>query len=190
MGLNETYLPFKRNILMIKPLPSISTAYGILLSDEKQRQVSSISQFPSNSASFNAGVPKQPFPSKVTSSPQWSSIICKYYKKPGHSIKKCYKLHGFPQNFKFTKGIAPRRTASHVEVQSPVNSDEIGNAGGPAMHTESEQLYTLPGLTKDQYSQLITLLQQSHLSDSPTTPNLLASANFAGPFTKEASGAR
>ncbi|XP_075076576.1 uncharacterized protein LOC142163213 [Nicotiana tabacum] len=159
MGLNETYLQVRSNILMIKPLPSMSKVYGILLSNEKQRQVSSISQFHSNSnsASFNAGVSKQSFPSKVTFNPQKpdnqrSSIICKYCKKPGHSVEKCYKLHGFPQNFKFTKVNTPRRTATHVEVQSPVNSDETRNAGGPAMHTESKQLYTLPGLTKDQYS--------------------------------------
>nr|XP_016511749.1 PREDICTED: uncharacterized protein LOC107828875 [Nicotiana tabacum] len=109
----------------------------------------------------------------------------RYSKKSGHSIEKCYKLHGFPQNFKFTKGNTPRRTATHVEVQSPVNSDEIGNGGGPVMHAESEQLYTLPGLTKDQYSQLITLLQQSHISASLATLNILASTNFAGKLLPE-----
>ncbi|XP_019266226.1 PREDICTED: uncharacterized protein LOC109243706 [Nicotiana attenuata] len=163
MGLNDTYLQVRSNILMIKPLPSMSTIYGILLSDEKQRQVSSISQFPSNSnsASFNAGVSKQSLPSKVNFNPQRpdnqrSSLICKYCKKPGHSIEKCYKLHGFPQNFKFTKGNTPRRTAAHVEVQTPVNSDETGNAGG-----------------------------LSQISASFAAPNLLASANFAGKLLPE-----
>ena len=29
-----------------------------------------------------------------------SSQICEYCKKAGHSNAKCYKLHGFPSNFK------------------------------------------------------------------------------------------
>ncbi|XP_016478697.2 uncharacterized protein LOC107800067 [Nicotiana tabacum] len=35
MGLNDTYVQVRSNILMIKPLPSIDTVYSILLSDEK-----------------------------------------------------------------------------------------------------------------------------------------------------------
>ncbi|XP_016433975.2 uncharacterized protein LOC107760444 [Nicotiana tabacum] len=29
--------------------------------------------------------------------------ICSYCKKPGHSIDKCYRIHGFPADFKFTR---------------------------------------------------------------------------------------
>nr|XP_009597238.1 uncharacterized protein LOC104093214 [Nicotiana tomentosiformis] len=29
--------------------------------------------------------------------------ICSYCKKPGYSIDKCYRIHGFPADFKFTK---------------------------------------------------------------------------------------
>lgn len=32
-----------------------------------------------------------------------NSNICAYCKKPGHSIDKCYRIHGFPTDFKFTK---------------------------------------------------------------------------------------
>ncbi|XP_047268535.1 uncharacterized protein LOC124898714 [Capsicum annuum] len=32
------------------------------------------------------------------------SLSCKYCKKSGHTIDKCYKLHGHPPDFKFTKG--------------------------------------------------------------------------------------
>ncbi|XP_019263648.1 PREDICTED: uncharacterized protein LOC109241367 [Nicotiana attenuata] len=35
MGLNETYVQTRSNILMLKPLPSVGTVYSILLSDEK-----------------------------------------------------------------------------------------------------------------------------------------------------------
>lgn len=38
----------------------------------------------------------------------------------------------------------------------------------------------IPDLSMQQYNQLMTLLQQSHLSDSNPQSNLIASANFFG----------
>lgn len=46
-----------------------------------------------------------------------SCLFCKYCKKTGHLINKCYKLHGFPSNFKFTKG---RKTVSLVQTDSHI----------------------------------------------------------------------
>ncbi|XP_070053971.1 uncharacterized protein [Nicotiana tomentosiformis] len=181
MGLNDTYVQTRSNIFMIKPFPSVSTVYSILLSDEKQRHVSTSPQFLPTSASFNVGVSKQGFPSRVNFYVQ-KSPICKYCKKPGHTIDKCYKLHGYPTNFMFTKGSGSRKTAAHVEVNSPRPPATVVPTMGPesVKPSESGNISMDPGLTQDQFSQLMILLQQSHLSsDSSFTPTLMASANFA-----------
>ncbi|XP_075084997.1 uncharacterized protein LOC142168238 [Nicotiana tabacum] len=171
MGLNETYLQVRSNIIMLKPLPSMNIVYNILLSDEKYRQVSSASHFSSSSASFNVGI----FIQK-------SALILLI--KPGHTIEKCYKLHDFPPNFKFSKTTGPRKMAANTEVDK---SGFLGSFGGSddQPQSQSEQLSIVPGFTKEQYSQLMMLLQQSHLSSSSSTPNLLASANFAGELMPE-----
>ncbi|XP_070035937.1 uncharacterized protein [Nicotiana tomentosiformis] len=201
MRLNDTYVQTRSNIIMMNPLPSIGNVYGILLSDEKQRQVSTGTQFASNFASFSSGVSKLPPSPKINFEPQRSgatfkgsfephrfAIVCKYCKKSGHSIDKCYKLHGFPPNFKSNRSPPPRRSAAYAEVDT---------YGAPAMSAGSEgasapeHSYPVPGLTKDQYSQLMLLIQQSQLSpsvSSTSSTNYLASANFAGPFSEEASG--
>ncbi|KAH0729702.1 hypothetical protein KY290_000836 [Solanum tuberosum] len=48
----------------------------------------------------------QPIP--VSYAETWQPIHSTHHnhnhKKPGHTRDKCYKLHGFPPNFKFTKG--------------------------------------------------------------------------------------
>lgn len=50
-----------------------------------------------------------------------------------------------------------------------------------AEQSESENSSTIPGLTKDQYSHLMMLLQQQAcVSASPPSSNLMASANFDG----------
>ncbi|XP_019256390.1 PREDICTED: uncharacterized protein LOC109234787 [Nicotiana attenuata] len=179
MGLNDTYVQTRSNILMMKPLPSVGAVYSILLSDETQSNVSAATQFPSTSASFNVGVSRQSYPSKVNFESSKPNVTCKYCKKPGHTIEKCYKVHGYPPNFKFTKTPNIRKTAAHVEL---TNHPESGTGDIPAEHgtlPQSEDMSAIPGLTKDQYSQLMMLLQQSHLSSSPSTSSLMGSANFA-----------
>ncbi|XP_019255022.1 PREDICTED: uncharacterized protein LOC109233593 [Nicotiana attenuata] len=118
--------------------------------------------------------PPRQFVQKVSFDQNKSPILCKYCKKPGHLIDKFYKLHGFPPNYKFTKG---KRTAANVEVQSSACASEYG-----PVSTESpvDSNYVIPGLSKDQYDQLLMLLQQHHISESLPQSSLMASANFAG----------
>lgn len=114
-GVNDAYVHIRSNIFMIKPFPSVSIVYSVPLSDEKHRQVSTSPQFLPTSISFNAGVSKQEFPSRVNFNDQ-RPLTCKYCKKPGHTIDKCYKLHEYPPNFKFTKGPGSRKIVTHIKV--------------------------------------------------------------------------
>ncbi|XP_070022698.1 uncharacterized protein [Nicotiana sylvestris] len=116
MGLNDTYVQIRSNILMMKPLPLVGAVYSILLSDEKQMNVSTGIQFPSISASFNVGLSRQGYPSKVNFESSKPNVTCKYYKKPSHTIDECYKLHGYPPSLKFTKTPNLRKTDAHVEL--------------------------------------------------------------------------
>ncbi|XP_009765097.1 uncharacterized protein [Nicotiana sylvestris] len=164
MGLNEVYVGVRSNILMMHPLPSLDNVYNIL-QDEKQRQVLPSPQAYSESASFHANSNKLPpqfspqqqyshklkfdqYNQRVNPDHNKASLFCKYCKKPGHLIKKCYKLHGFPQNFKFTRGKKFGTTAT-VEGQPPGVSDHAPS------HVEDS---LIPGLTKEQYTQLMSLL--------------------------------
>ncbi|XP_059316433.1 uncharacterized protein LOC132067265 [Lycium ferocissimum] len=117
-GLNDSYTTCKSAIMLMSPLSSISRAYAMLQHDEKQKEASSpIPSFSNESASFSASSSHQnnprgfrqriQFDSKKSfppfSSPQVSSLFCKYRKKSRHIIDKCYRLHGYPPDFKFTK---------------------------------------------------------------------------------------
>ncbi|KAI3515186.1 hypothetical protein L1887_13951 [Cichorium endivia] len=112
MGLNDDYGNIRGSILMMKPLPSINQAYTILIQDEKQRE---------ESASMYASNLSSPFFPQTNNSQSFSylrgksegNIVCNHCKKPGHTTNKCYKLVGFPNDFKYTKG---RKMAGNVEV--------------------------------------------------------------------------
>ncbi|XP_075091479.1 uncharacterized protein LOC142171690 [Nicotiana tabacum] len=173
IGLNETYVGVRSNMLMMQPPPSLDTTYNILLQDERQRQVSSPSYFRTDSASFNAYLtnkfPRTPAPPKqftqrVKFKYNKSNIVCRYCKKPGNLVDKCYKLYGFPPGFKFTKG---KRTVVNVEVHGHQNYAGLKNSvevshSPTEGSSDSESL--IPGLTKDQYSQLMILLQHTQIS--------------------------
>ncbi|XP_019255114.1 PREDICTED: uncharacterized protein LOC109233701 [Nicotiana attenuata] len=160
------------------------TVYNILLQDEKQRQVVPNTQLNPESASFNASSNINRFPSQLSFTKQYTqrvnfdsisqksniTLSCKYCKKPGHTIEKCYKLHGFPSNFKFTKGKKFSTTASAEGKTSEPS----------AMYSPTDQSSLIPGLTKEQCSQLMQLLSQSILGESGSQPVLMGSANFAG----------
>ncbi|XP_019238625.1 PREDICTED: uncharacterized protein LOC109218705 [Nicotiana attenuata] len=209
MGLNETYMGVRSNLLMMQPPPSLDCAYNILLNDEKQRQVQSISQFNPDSMSFNvntnnkpgftfrvnqAAVPNSPplrqYTQRVNFDQTKASLFCRYCKKSGHLIDKCYKLHGYPQSPKFNKG---KKAAAHATIGSQLNSSEEHTSDLVGNLTESHQSApnvdgqgsVIPGLSRQQY-QLITLLQQTQLGDSNAqAPNLMCSANFAGTILTE-----
>ncbi|KAI4351256.1 hypothetical protein L6164_005632 [Bauhinia variegata] len=67
------------------------------------------------------------------------NVICNYNKKPGHTKNKCYRMNGFPPDFKFTKG---RKFLG--SVQSNVSEDVI--------------LVTLQTISPEQYNKLLSLL--------------------------------
>jgi hypothetical protein len=41
--------------------------------------------------------------------------MCTHCGMAGHTVDKCYKLHGFPLGFKFTRRLAP---SAHSVVQN------------------------------------------------------------------------
>lgn len=182
MGLNDAYNTIRGNVLMMSPLPSISQVYSMLIQEEKQREIRSAGHFFGDSASLTAEFHKPKFTYKEgperfddkTSSRsekfegRRSSLFCNYCKKPGHSIEKCYRLHGFPANFKFRN---QRRTAAATHS----NSQE----------TPAQEQPGIPGLSKEQYSQLVALIhnvQENQLSfpGQQAPPSSAAFSSFSG----------
>ncbi|XP_075091871.1 uncharacterized protein LOC142172018 [Nicotiana tabacum] len=106
-----------------------------------------------------------------------TSRTCKYCKKPGHSVDKCYKLHDFPPDFKFTIN---KKSASCVQVE---NAAVVPTNSFPQTTNSSTH-----GSTKEQYKHLLTLFQQAQMSvghtSEATNVDNSAFAHFAGLFSR------
>ncbi|OIT33516.1 hypothetical protein A4A49_65846, partial [Nicotiana attenuata] len=102
--------------------------------------------------------------------------FCDYCKRPGHTKDKCYKLHGFPQNSRFNKG---RRIAGNVFGPSNEADTVKDDGNGPQ---EQEQNRHMHSLTKEQYGQLLTILESFQGGAEKSTNNCIngGAVNFAG----------
>ncbi|XP_059302086.1 uncharacterized protein LOC132054020 [Lycium ferocissimum] len=156
MGLNDTYCGARGNILMISSLPTVSNAYALLIQEEKQRELQNTPKFPGESSSFvatNTSNGQRTFftdfrGQRTGYDNKRSALICKYCKKTRHLIDKCYKLHGFPLNFKFTKQKNFQNSAQGNAVSS--------NDYGENFNTDTEVQGKL--LSNEQLAQVMQML--------------------------------
>jgi len=115
MGLTDGYQVLRSAILMLKPLPSVSQASSMILQEEQQKIRNVVPSHPvevgasgllsrHNGPVTHSRQPQFHFHSHgdVTSQPytnyanipnnRRTNVQCNYYKKPGYTINKCYKL--------------------------------------------------------------------------------------------------
>ncbi|XP_070050207.1 uncharacterized protein [Nicotiana tomentosiformis] len=143
--------------------------------DEKQREKASSPGFSVKSVSFSAfSAPnngQRSFYQRIQFETKRlnQSISCKYCKKPGHTIKKCCKLHGFPPDFKFNKN---KISASCVHV----DDSSSGLSSASPQGSTTPDIYS-HSFTQEQYQHLLSLLQQSYIYLGANNNNLSSGEN-------------
>ncbi|XP_076941309.1 uncharacterized protein LOC143610822 [Bidens hawaiensis] len=92
-----------QRLIQFLPLPSIDRAYGISIQDEKYREIhtTTTTDFTASSASIHANTGG---PVSSGTGENMRNLVCTHCKKNEHSVRKCYKLIGFPKDYKFAKG--------------------------------------------------------------------------------------
>ena len=121
MGLDESYMQIRSNILSRDPLPDVKGAFAIISSEESHRSVVSGSvagtSQRSQSTIFNSSVPnignyQRPPTSANSSRPNNNSrpndnrrntggptFVCEHCGFNGHTADRCFKLIGYPADF-------------------------------------------------------------------------------------------
>ncbi|KAG7533570.1 Transcription factor MADS-box [Arabidopsis thaliana x Arabidopsis arenosa] len=113
MGLNEAFEATRRHILMLKPIPSIEDVFNMVTQDERQKSIKPVAKM-ENVAFQSSG------PTEITSTGYYNdNTNAGYYSGPlentayaafrpsqrpycthcgrsGHTIQKCYRIHGYP----------------------------------------------------------------------------------------------
>jgi len=155
MGLNESFSHVKGQILLMDPLPPINKVFSLVVQHEQQKEKSgSLSTMNNNaSALFTKGPSISPSPPSYHR-PTASSLnprngkpntirkdrpTCTHCGVYGHTVEKCYRIHGFPHGFKFTRG---QPTAEHHSAHQVSKADSSTGAS-PIIQEQIQQLFAL-----------------------------------------------
>lgn len=145
MGLNETYNAVRSQILLMDHLPTVNNAYSMLMQEESQRKHNS----------SNIGVDSIPFSSVQMVQKKRFFGTCDHCKIKGHKGENCYRLVGYPADFKFTKRKANTGSDSvvnNVVAAIPAHGNEVVDSLGSSPQ--------MPMFTQEQYRQIMNLLSK------------------------------
>ncbi|KAA8524423.1 hypothetical protein F0562_010853 [Nyssa sinensis] len=135
MGLNESYATIRGQILLMDPLPSINRVYGLILQEETQRNIQAS---PSIDGVALAAKGILPSPKDHKAPPRKKSLKCTHCHKDGHTIDRCYFLHGFPPG---PRKIGPNYKSSAHQVSSATNTPSTNSL--PFTLAQCQQLLTM-----------------------------------------------
>ncbi|KAL4598881.1 hypothetical protein ACB092_11G089100 [Castanea dentata] len=180
MGLSESFSQVKTQILLMDPLPSINKAYSLFIQEEMQRSVGSSLKVESIALTAKSqNIANSGHNSKGNERP-----LCTHCGKLGHTMDKCYKLHGFPPGFK----LKSNKNATVHQVSSNLDLLQGNTSIGITNFTSAVIAPRAPTFTYDQYQQLLALIgscstqplpkgQETHVANTVALP----SNTIAGP---------
>ncbi|XP_057950861.1 uncharacterized protein LOC131145679 [Malania oleifera] len=176
MGLNENFETIRTQILMYEPLPSINKVYALVLQEESYKNAGHGGSYiakpdtvamyanskgnSSGNSRWNKGNNKKERP------------MCTHCNMFGHTIDKCFKLHGYPPGYKL-KG---RSSANQVSCTQ-----------GTIIENSSQSQIQCP-ITKAQCEQLLAFLNtRSTPSNNHHVANVSVGNGLFGLISRSAS---
>ena len=108
LGLNESFAPIRAQILLMEPTPPLNKVFSLVVQEERQRSLTT-----SNSPAFTAPVSSRFQAASRASSPTNSSRsrkdrpLCTHCNILGHTVDRCYKIHGYPPGFRNRPNFRP-----------------------------------------------------------------------------------
>ncbi|XP_074375010.1 uncharacterized protein LOC141716718 [Apium graveolens] len=209
MGLGDMFTAIRGHILLMKPIPTLSQCYAMLLQDENQRDVQSVSGMNSGSVAMNVrsmivGRPASKGVGNNQNSSAFmkknntdSTLFCEVCHMQGHSKEKCFCVVGYPSWHRLfgkpkpkPRFSAPQRTsAAHVAMTSSDSNIKSGATGTTGVGSQDGSGINSHGLSDSQFNHLVQLLQNTMKSpSSDASPATWSSANtvhLAGPYLEE-----
>ncbi|XP_019229795.1 PREDICTED: uncharacterized protein LOC109210784 [Nicotiana attenuata] len=193
MGLNDSYSQARSQILMKSKIPTVNQAYAMILQDESQKFVAGNSSYVPDSSdptALNSSKVGQKMKKNYnlecdycnmkghTRDNCYKLLRCEYCNMKGHLKTNCYKLNGYPADFK------PKRKAnmtSSLPSQGTyyssdgmlTKSQNYGQQGlGQGQQLGQQQYAPAPVFTPEQYQQIHTMLNKTHVSESPACAHM------------------
>ncbi|XP_019240254.1 PREDICTED: uncharacterized protein LOC109220255 [Nicotiana attenuata] len=206
-GLNESYSQSRSRFMMMSPLPSINKDYSLLVDQESQgnltstTQVAQVTETLENIALYSSSSVNNTGNNKS----KRNQVQCEYCHYKGHTKKNCYKVIGYPTDFKAKrKGISTGQYANYVgnaEISGAERCNMTANMtptlNGSSSSVTTQQMsqpapfqqmpHPAPFFTHEQYQQIVQLLSRgsSEGLDSPNKVVTVGILNHVNAFMSQ-----
>ncbi|XP_073025307.1 uncharacterized protein [Primulina eburnea] len=176
IGLNDSYMSIRSQILMMDPLPNVGQAFSILSQEETHRSLVPVDAQPASV--FYSSQYKSEEPKKYHTQHSASSY-CDYCKWTGHTKATCYKLVGYPPGHRLhgqpLYSDNKRNFRGYGKPNKPSVSANLAEDGPTKEKETITSQPTVPLFTSEQYAEIMKLLGANSIQP-PTDPV----ANMAG----------
>ncbi|XP_019261001.1 PREDICTED: uncharacterized protein LOC109238959 [Nicotiana attenuata] len=159
-GLNDSFDNAKDQILMIRPLPNVNQTYAMVVNVESQiRNNTALSVGIGDSAALMSKANSRNGNSSIKprNSLGRPTLQCDYCHLKGHTKDTCYKLHGYPANFK-----AKKRGYSGPQVNNAFTARGFQPSDLPQPTPQPTPQFFSPDpvFTQEQYDQILHMLNK------------------------------
>ena len=166
-GLDNSFNQVKSHILLMEPLPNVKTAFSLVSREESNQK--HISHSNSNTKTQPSAFVSK-FNNQRNNKVRGPIPQCKNCGLKGHSIEKCFKIIGYPKDYK------PKSDSNNFNNQNKHYSANLStNQTESSMSNDHSSPSVCHLLTEDQYSKFLRLIGDKQGVDEGT-----ASANMAG----------
>lgn len=200
MGLSDQFTHVRGQILLMKPIPSLSQCYNMLLQEESQRYSSNGSGFVSGNVDMSVKYTKPSGYSDVgknnkmsqtqgqRKTPNDPSLHCDYCHLNGSPSRYLFSLYGYPSWHKMygKPKPKPKYSGNKSMLVAQVSTHEGGSRDNTTESSVTDELQNSRGLSNSQYKQLLSILQSGLKTDtSGSRSQTFASTNSvnAGHFS-------
>ncbi|XP_071723840.1 uncharacterized protein, partial [Rutidosis leptorrhynchoides] len=178
-GLNHVYAQTRSTILMLDPIPSLQKVFATVFQYESQN-ILSLEPEESTLAAFSATKPPAQSPAlyQYKKTPD-GKPICSHFSKFGHIVAKCFRIVGFPPNFKFTKAPSTnqKNVSSNMAATEPAEKQNESIISISNDEYESEKADTCKLSVSNLYSNCILMVYSTKcLMQDLTSMRMIGSA--------------
>ncbi|VFQ76707.1 unnamed protein product [Cuscuta campestris] len=154
LGLDdEQFGHIRSQIIASEPVPDIHRAYALIVQEERHKSIVRGRDDRTDAVAF--AMQRPTVPAGRGDPPHYS---CTHSGKDGHSVDRCYQIHGYPPGKGRGRGSTPNRGGRSGGRGSAAPGRGTGPAtGGAHSATTSNTL----GLTPDQMTRLLSMLDTS-----------------------------
>ncbi|KAL8137691.1 hypothetical protein V2J09_003692 [Rumex salicifolius] len=131
MGLNDSFSVIRGNVLMINPPPSLDDVYNFVLQEEEQRSIRSPeSHFEEDGTAL---ISRGGGSSRRGGSSGGRSYFCDHCKRSGHTVDRCYRLHGYPnRDLPNDSNREQHRSSSRDQRVAATSSEQASSPTSPS----------------------------------------------------------